>query len=195
MYIVKKVELYKTAYLPSQLPNDHRKGIAFVGRSNVGKSSLMNVLINTKIAKVSSTPGKTRSINYFMVNDKDYFIDLPGYGYARRSASELNKWEQLMTTFFSNGSPLSMLFVLIDARHSLIKADYVFLDWILQFQVPIAIVLTKTDKLSSQQKVAESVRETHEKIQPYGDFEIFPVSSTKRNGLKALLGFIGAVLR
>jgi GTP-binding protein len=194
MYNVKRAELSRTAYLPNQLINDSRKGIAFVGRSNVGKSSLMNVLINTKIAKVSSTPGKTRSINYFLVNDKDYFIDLPGYGYARRSESELRKWEKLMTEFFSDDEKLSMLFMLIDSRHSLIKADFVFLEWIIQFQIPIAIILTKTDKLSTQ-KIQIAIKETREKIQPFGDFEIFPFSSTKRKGIKELMSFIGAVLK
>ncbi|HOO32605.1 MAG TPA: ribosome biogenesis GTP-binding protein YihA/YsxC [Thermotogota bacterium] len=194
MYTVKKAELFKTAYLPNQLVNDQRNSIAFVGRSNVGKSSLMNVLINTKIAKVSSTPGKTRSINYFLVNERDYFVDLPGYGYAKRSESELRKWEKLMTEYFSTAERLSMLFTLIDSRHSLIKADFIFLEWILQFHIPIAVILTKTDKLS-QQKIQESVRETRERIQPYGDFELFPVSSTKRKGIKELMSFIGAVLK
>ena len=195
MYKIKNVELYKTAYLPNQIPQDSdiKKSVAFVGRSNVGKSTLINVLFNRKLAKVSSTPGKTRSINYYDVNGADYFIDLPGYGYARRSQEEIKKWDSLMKAFFSISEGLQMLFVLIDSRHSLLEADHIFFEWILDFQVPIAIVLTKTDKIS-QQKLSESYAFTKKTIQPYGDFEIFPVTCTKRKGLNELLHFIGEVL-
>lgn len=195
MYKIKNIELLKTAYLPKQLPNDmvYRKSIAFVGRSNVGKSSLMNLLFNRKMAKVSSTPGKTRSINFYLINERDYFIDLPGYGYARRSQEEINKWNSLMNAFFSEADGLEMLFVLIDSRHSLIKADHIFFQWILEFHIPIAVVLTKTDKLPNQ-KVAQMIQQTKELSQPYGDFNIFPVSCTKRKGLDELLKFIGDVL-
>lgn len=195
MYKIKNIELLKTAYLPKQLPNDmvYRKSIAFVGRSNVGKSSLMNLLFNRKLAKVSSTPGKTRSINFYLINERDYFIDLPGYGYARRSQEEINKWNSLMNAFFSEADGLEMLFVLIDSRHSLIKADHIFFQWILEFHIPIAVVLTKTDKLPNQ-KVIQMIQQTKELSQPYGDFNIFPVSCTKRKGLDELLKFIGDVL-
>jgi len=195
VYKIKNIELLKTAYLPKQLPNDmvYRKSIAFVGRSNVGKSSLMNLLFNRKLAKVSSTPGKTRSINFYLINERDYFIDLPGYGYARRSQEEINKWNSLMNAFFSEADGLEMLFVLIDSRHSLIKADHIFFQWILEFHIPIAVVLTKTDKLPNQ-KVIQMIQQTKELSQPYGDFNIFPVSCTKRKGLDELLKFIGDVL-
>src|SRR6056297_101055 len=195
MYKIKTIELMKTAFLPKQLPADTaiRKSVAFVGRSNVGKSSLMNVLFNRKLAKVSSTPGKTRSVNFFLINERDYFIDLPGYGYARRSPEEISKWNNLMSAFFSEAEGLEMLFVLIDSRHSFMKADHVFFEWILEFQVPLAIVLTKTDKISSI-KLKESIKQTHEVSQPYGDFNIFPVSCTKRKGLNELMSFIGDVL-
>ncbi|MEA1883258.1 MAG: ribosome biogenesis GTP-binding protein YihA/YsxC [Thermotogota bacterium] len=195
MYKIKNIELLNTAYLPKQLPKDmdFRKSIAFVGRSNVGKSSLMNVLFNRKMAKVSSTPGKTRSINFYLINDKDYFVDLPGYGYARRSQEEIRKWNTLMNAFFSEAEGLEMLFVLIDSRHSMIKADDIFFQWILEFHVPIAVVLTKTDKISSQ-KLDLSIQQTKALSQPYGDFNIFPVSCTKRKGLNELFKFIGDVL-
>lgn len=195
MYKVKNIELQKTAYLPKQLPEDigFRKSVAFVGRSNVGKSSLINVLFNRKLAKVSSTPGKTRSINLYLINERDYFIDLPGYGYARRSPDEIKKWNSLMNAFFSSAETLEMLFVLIDSRHSFMKADHIFFEWILEFQIPIAIVLTKTDKISVQ-KLNQSILETKEVSQPYGDFNIFPVSCSKRKGLEELLKFIGDVL-
>ncbi|MFP4461971.1 MAG: ribosome biogenesis GTP-binding protein YihA/YsxC [Thermotogota bacterium] len=195
MYKIKNIELLKTAYLPNQLPKDtaDRKSIAFVGRSNVGKSSLINVLFNRKMAKVSSTPGKTRSINFYLINGRDYFIDLPGYGYARRSQEEIGKWNSLMNAFFSQAEGLEMLFVLIDSRHSLMKADHIFFQWILEYHVPIAIVLTKTDKISSL-SIEQTIRETKEISQPYGDFNIFPVSCTKRKGLDDLLNFIGDVL-
>ncbi len=195
MYKIKNIELLNTAYLPKQLPKDtdFRKSVAFVGRSNVGKSSLMNVLFNRKMAKVSSTPGKTRSINFYLINDKDYFVDLPGYGYARRSQEEIRKWNTLMTAFFSEADGLEMLFVLIDSRHSLIKADHIFFQWILEFHIPIAVVLTKTDKIPTQ-KVGQMIQQTKDLSQPYGDFNIFPVSCTKRKGLDELLKFIGDVL-
>ncbi len=195
MYKVKNIELFKTAYLPKQLPTDmaDRKSVAFVGRSNVGKSSLINILLNRKMAKVSSTPGKTRSINFYIINEKDYFVDLPGYGYARRSTEEINKWNALMNAFFTDARGLEMLFVLIDSRHSLMKADHIFFQWILEFQIPIAIVLTKIDKISSQQ-LNDTIQLTRQVTRPYGDFNLFPFSCTKRKGISELMTFIGDVL-
>jgi len=196
VYKIKNIELLKTAYLPKQLPKDtaFRNSVAFVGRSNVGKSTLLNVLFNRKLAKVSSTPGKTRSINFFLINEKDYFIDLPGYGYARRSPEELKKWNSLMSAFFSEAEGLEMLFALIDSRHSFMKGDHIFFQWILEFQIPLAIVLTKTDKISSK-KLEQIIQQTKIISQPYGDFNIFPVSCTKRKGLDDLFKFIGDVLQ
>jgi len=192
MYRIKTVELKKTACKPKQIIDDETKKIAFVGRSNVGKSSLLNLIFNQKIAKISSTPGKTRSINYYEVNKKDYFIDLPGYGYARRSKSEQENWDELMSEFFIRNTDMDMLFVLMDSRHPFTKTDEVFFDWILPLQIPIAVVLTKSDKVNKT-AIKPRINETRKLLENYGDFEIFPISVLKRSGTENLLSFIGEV--
>ena len=121
----------------------------FAGKSNVGKSSLLNRLLNRKsLAKVSQNPGKTRLINYFLVNDNFFFVDIPGYGYARVSKSERKRWGELIEDYLTKTPNIAMIFQLLDIRHDLAEQDRQMIEWLRYFHLPYRILLTKSDKLS-----------------------------------------------
>lgn len=131
-------------------PPPDRPEYAFIGRSNVGKSTLLNVLTGRKkLAKISSTPGKTQTINHFIINDSWYLADLPGYGYARASKSSRRQWSQFTDVYIKKRDNLVSLFVLIDSRHEPLKADYDFIEYLGINSIPFARVFTKSDKISS----------------------------------------------
>lgn len=126
-----------------------RPEFAFSGRSNVGKSSLINVILERKnIAKVSRSPGKTRNINYYLINDHFYLVDLPGYGYAKVSGTEQKRWQKLIESYIINNASLKLVFILIDSRIGLKESDRQLIDWLLFNQVNFQIILTKSDKIS-----------------------------------------------
>lgn len=126
--------------------------IAMVGRSNVGKSSLINSLCrNSKLARISASPGKTRLINYFRINDAFYLVDLPGYGYAKVSKTEQESWGRLMESYLSSGN-VSHIFMLIDIRHEPSAADKQMLEWIIYYGVPYTLIATKADKLAKSKR-------------------------------------------
>lgn len=122
--------------------------IALTGRSNVGKSSLINHLLNTKIAKVSATPGKTQLINFFLINEKYLLVDLPGYGFAQAPLAAIKKWSESIDHYLNHRSNLKLILLLIDSRRGPNEEDLFLLDWARQKQIPIAAIYTKTDKLS-----------------------------------------------
>lgn len=133
-------------------PNPDRPEYAFIGRSNVGKSSLINRLTNKKaLAKISGKPGKTRLINHFLVNEEWYLVDLPGYGYAKVPLSERKKLERIIRNYVLKRSNLYCLFVLVDARHEPQDVDLEFMEWIGISEIPFAIVFTKIDKLKPEE--------------------------------------------
>lgn len=133
-------------------PQDGKPEYAFIGRSNVGKSSLINMLTRqNKLAMTSSTPGKTLLINHFLVNDSWYLVDLPGYGYAKRSKSQQEKLTDIISGYILGREQMTMLFLLIDSRHPAQKIDLEFIEWLGENGVPFAIVFTKADKLTRSQ--------------------------------------------
>lgn len=132
---------------PDPLPE-----VCFVGRSNVGKSSLINMILSYKIAKISSTPGKTRFLNYFLINDSFYFVDLPGYGYAKISKEEQEKWKHFLTSYLQNNKNLKVVFQLIDMRHEYKNSDKMMVDFLEYYNIPYIIILTKSDKLGQQKR-------------------------------------------
>jgi GTP-binding protein len=146
-----------------QLPADRRPEIAVAGRSNVGKSSLLNRLLGSrKLAKVSSTPGKTRSLNFFLVDEKFYFVDLPGYGFARVPVAVKEEWTKLIEAYLTTGKHLVGLLLLLDCRRDLTKDDLELIDWLAQRELPVLIALTKVDKLTrdkTNRKVKQLERE------------------------------------
>ncbi len=137
----------------SQCPAPDKPEYAFIGRSNVGKSSLINMLTGRrKLAKVSGSPGKTITINHFLIDKSWYLVDLPGYGYAKRSKSERIKWEKMIRNYILKRTNLLTLFLLIDLRHEPQKNDLEFMEWLAVSQIPFTILFTKSDKLSLREK-------------------------------------------
>ena len=190
---IKKVELYKTVYVPEDLPQTPYREVAFVGRSNVGKSSLLNTLANNfKLAKVSSDPGKTRSINFYLVNNRFFMVDLPGYGFAKVSFKEQKRWRELIENYLKERDTLKGVFLLVDSRVGPTEKDRQMKDWLDFFGIPYVIVATKVDKLKSseRQKLKKKIEEG------FGDkdFRIIPFSSKTREGRVEVLKEIERLL-
>lgn len=147
--IIKSATFVKSSIAPDQLPLANRPEYSFIGRSNVGKSSLINMVTGIKnLAKTSSTPGKTRLINHFLINEQWYLADLPGYGFAKVAKSEKKSWEAMIKNYLSKRENLLTVFLLIDARHQPLKNDLRFMQWLGDKGIPFVIIFTKTDKLT-----------------------------------------------
>ena len=176
-------------------PQDGKPEYAFIGRSNVGKSSLINMLTNRKgLAMTSSTPGKTMLINHFLINDEWYLVDLPGYGYARRGKENRERLQKIIEDYVLEREQLTSLFVLVDSRHEPQKIDLEFMEWLGENGVPFSIVFTKGDKqgpVKLQQNVEaykQKLLESWEELPP-----VFVTSSEKRSGREELLEYIEAI--
>ena len=153
MLIVKKAEFVSSFVDTKSLPDTGLPEIALVGRSNVGKSSLINKVVNRKnLAKSSSTPGKTRMLNYYIINSSFYMVDLPGYGFARVSKSERDKWGKLIEKYLSGRKQLRGVIQLLDIRHPPTENDIKMKQWLEHFEIPILLIATKTDKVSRNEK-------------------------------------------
>lgn len=180
----------------SQCPADVKPEFAFIGRSNVGKSSLINMLCNHKgLAKTSSTPGKTLLINHFIINNEWYLVDLPGYGYAKRSKTVQDKLAQMIRSYILLRRQLVNVFVLIDVRHEQQRIDREFVDWLGESGIPFSIVFTKADKLGAvkarmnAKAWMDRLLDTWETLPPY-----FITSAEKRTGRDEVLDYIGSIL-
>jgi len=173
-------------------PTPDRKEYAFIGRSNVGKSSLINMLCtNDKLAKTSSAPGKTQLINHFIVNHEWYLVDLPGYGFAKVSQRSRRRWEQMIEGYLRKRENLTLVFVLIDARHTPQKIDLDFVNQLDKWQVPFALVFTKADK-ETQAVVAKNVNAFLNTLKKTWQFlpQHFVTSATKHLGKDKILALI-----
>ena len=180
----------------SQCPKDTRPEFAFIGRSNVGKSSLINMLTNQKgLAKTSATPGKTLLINHFLADEKYYIVDLPGYGFAKRSKTVQQQIQDMISSYILQREQLVNVFLLIDIRHDPQKIDREFMDWLGENGVPFSIVFTKVDKLGvvkareNVEKYLQSMLDTWEELPPY-----FVTSSEKKQGREELLSYINQII-
>lgn len=184
-----KAEFFKSYGEFKQLPTSDRIEIAFAGRSNVGKSSLINKIFNRKnLARVSSVPGKTATINFYSL-ENIYIADLPGYGYAKVAKSEKERWAGLIDGYFNAERKLELTFLLIDMRHAPSKDDLMMLDFLIETKQPFVIVLTKSDKLSKKQQ-AERMEGFMKEI-PYADEITFiPFSSQTGEGVEDVRGII-----
>jgi len=185
-------QFYKSSAKANQCPKEDRPEYAFIGRSNVGKSSLINMLCKRKsLAKTSSTPGKTQLINHFDIDKTWYLVDLPGFGYAKVSKTIRATFGALITDYISSRQNLMCLFVLIDSRIPMQKADLAFMNTMVENGVPIAIVFTKTDKLNKSQ-YATNMKKYEEELLDYWEElpPIFYTSSKNGNGNEELLAFI-----
>lgn len=174
-------------------PQDGKPEYAFIGRSNVGKSSLINMLTNRrKLAKVSNTPGKTQTINYFMIDESWYLVDLPGYGYARISQTQRDAWQLMISDYFQSRPTLQCAFVLIDVRHDLQQIDLEFINWLGENKVPFAMVFTKADKLKKASKIQKHVDAINKSLLQYWHSlpQQFITSSETKMGKEEILSFI-----
>ncbi|MEE4286019.1 MAG: ribosome biogenesis GTP-binding protein YihA/YsxC [Mariniphaga sp.] len=176
-------------------PRPDKPEYAFIGRSNVGKSSLINMLTRRKaLAKISGKPGKTRLINHFLINENWYLVDLPGYGYAKIAKKEREKWEKFLRNYILKRENLYNLFVLIDSRHSPQPIDLEFMEWLGLGQVPFSIVFTKTDKLKPEElevnlkNYEAKLLESWESVPP-----MFISSAEKGVGREEILQYIGKI--
>ena len=176
------------------LPDDGLPEVAFAGRSNVGKSSLLNALLRAPgLARTSSTPGKTRQLNFYRVNERLYFVDLPGYGYARTSQQERRLWGRLITRYLKERSMLALVVHLIDSRHPPTPLDEAMMDLMCGQHVPYLIALTKADKVSGNRR-AQAVREVERALQTRAmEVPIIPTSAHTGLGLRELWRWIEQV--
>jgi len=192
---IKKAEFTLSAPMVSMCPKDTKPEYAFIGRSNVGKSSLINMLTNNrKLAKTSATPGKTLLINHFIINNEWYLVDLPGYGYAKRSKKEIAKLEQMIHGYILQREQLVNVFVLVDIRLEPQKIDLEFIKWLGQSSIPFAVVFTKADKLSNS-KVSANV-EAYKQVLLEDWVELPPIfitSAEKKLGRDDVLDYIGHI--
>ena len=188
-----KADFIASYGISSQLPESDRVEFVFSGRSNVGKSSLINCLCNRKnLARVSSTPGKTATINFYSVDDL-YFVDLPGYGYAKVSNADRDRWDKLINSYFEENRNNELLIQLLDCRHDPSADDVQMLQFLHYHRIPFVIVLTKADKLKKSQ-IAET-QSRFEKIGlQYGSQKVFLTSSEKGTGMEELKQYLESVL-
>ena len=185
--IIKQSEFVISAVKREQYPIDGRAEIAFVGRSNVGKSSIINALTNRKkLAKVSQTPGKTRLINFFIINNDFHLVDLPGYGYAKVSKKEQQSWGKTIETYLYDRKELKRVVLLVDSRHKPTGDDIMMYDWIKHYGYDAVVVATKSDKLSNNDLVKSKkiIRETL-KIAP--EEQLYFFSSLNKRGKDELI--------
>ncbi len=193
MRIVKS-ELDTVAVKPSQYPPDTMAEIAFAGRSNVGKSSLLNLLTNRrKLARVSGSPGKTRTINFYLINDAFRIVDLPGYGYAKVSRNVTDNWGDMMEKYFQNREGLKKVIQLVDIRHKPTAQDVQMYDYLRHYGLDGIVVATKADKVSRNeaQKNVAVIRKT---LQLTAEDKVIPVSALKKTGYDQLLSEIEEIL-
>lgn len=189
---IKSAEFIISNAVLSKCPNTNNPEYAFIGRSNVGKSSLINMLTGrSKLAKTSATPGKTMLINHFLINNEWYLVDLPGYGYAKRSKKDKDKLEVMISSYILKREQMINLFLLIDCRHEPQKIDLEFMEWLGENGVPFSIVFTKADKLGGgklKQNISfylKELKKQWEELPPY-----FITSSENKTGRQEILDYI-----
>lgn len=192
--IIKNASYEVTAVKPEQYPEGDIPEIAFVGRSNVGKSSIINTLVNRKnLARVGSTPGKTRQINFFNVDNVLRLVDLPGYGYANVSKEEKASWGKLADAYLSTRSQLKLIIMLVDIRHTPTKDDKVMHQWLKDTNIPYIVVTTKSDKISRAQ-ISKRIGEIRKELELTDNISIIPFTSLKKQGKDELLEEIASIL-
>lgn len=192
--IIKSAELETVCGVTSKLPKHEEMEIAFAGKSNVGKSSLINGLLNRKaLARTSSQPGKTQTINFYKINDVFYFVDLPGYGYAKVSATEREKWGKMIEKYLHTSPTLVLVFLLIDIRHEPSANDKMMYDWILHNGFTPVIIATKLDKIKRSQ-LQKNLKVIRTKLEMSKEDRIFPYSALSKQGRDEILDYIEGIM-
>lgn len=181
---IRSSEIEVSAIRKEQYPKEGLPEIALVGRSNVGKSSATNALLNRRnFARTSQTPGKTRTINFYKINNEFYFVDLPGYGYAKVSKSEKDKWGVIMERYLQDIEELCAIFLLVDIRHEPTNDDVMMYEWIKHFGYNCVVIATKADKISRGQ-YQKHISIIRKKLQLEKDEKVIPLSSSKKTGVE-----------
>ncbi|MCK8721292.1 ribosome biogenesis GTP-binding protein YihA/YsxC [Clostridioides difficile] len=183
---IRSSEITMSAVNKSQYPAEGIPEIALAGRSNVGKSSIINTLLNRRnFARTSQTPGKTRTINFYLINNEFYFVDLPGYGYAKIAKSEKEKWGGIMERYLESRQELCSIFLLVDIRHEPTADDKLMYEWIKHFGYNCVVIATKADKISRGQ-YQKHISIIRKKLQMESSEKVIPVSSLKKIGVEEL---------
>ncbi|EGT4529983.1 TPA: YihA family ribosome biogenesis GTP-binding protein [Clostridioides difficile] len=183
---IRSSEITMSAVNKSQYPLEGIPEIALAGRSNVGKSSIINTLLNRRnFARTSQTPGKTRTINFYLINNEFYFVDLPGYGYAKIAKSEKEKWGGIMERYLESRQELCSIFLLVDIRHEPTADDKLMYEWIKHFGYNCVVIATKADKISRGQ-YQKHISIIRKKLQMESSEKVIPVSSLKKTGVEEL---------
>ncbi|MGO0959945.1 ribosome biogenesis GTP-binding protein YihA/YsxC [Clostridioides difficile] len=183
---IRSSEITMSAVNKSQYPAEGIPEIALAGRSNVGKSSIINTLLNRRnFARTSQTPGKTRTINFYLINNEFYFVDIPGYGYAKIAKSEKEKWGGIMERYLESRQELCSIFLLVDIRHEPTADDKLMYEWIKHFGYNCVVIATKADKISRGQ-YQKHISIIRKKLQMESSEKVIPVSSLKKTGVEEL---------
>lgn len=192
--VIKNVSLETVIGVTSQIPENQMMEIAFAGKSNVGKSSLINALMNRKsLARTSSQPGKTQTINFYNVNDELYFVDLPGYGYAKVSQTEKEKWGKMIEKYLHNSKVLQAVFLLIDIRHEPSANDKQMYDWIMSNGFHPIIIATKLDKIKRSQ-LSKQIKLIRQGLGVSPDTIVIPFSAETKQGREETYDLIDSLL-
>lgn len=192
--VIKNVSLETVIGVTSQIPENQKMEIAFAGKSNVGKSSLINALMNRKsLARTSSQPGKTQTINFYNVNDELYFVDLPGYGYAKVSQAEKEKWGKMIEKYLHNSKVLQAVFLLIDIRHEPSANDKQMYDWIMSNGFHPIIIATKLDKIKRSQ-LSKQIKLIKQGLGVDAETIVIPFSSETKQGREETYDLIDQLL-
>jgi len=188
---LKNVRFIKSSSKSSECPNDERNEFAFIGRSNVGKSSLINSLIQRKgLAKTSKSPGKTQLINHFLIDDAFYLVDLPGFGYSKLSKSESEKIKRISIDYITNRKNLKKLFLLIDIRHEAVKSDIDYINFLIEYNIQFDVIFTKIDKLKEKVVKQKFMNYKNFLIEKTFNQKYFLTSSSKKTGLEDLRNYL-----
>lgn len=192
--IIKKAEIVAVAVKRNQYPEDNMKEIAFAGRSNVGKSSLLNLLVNRKnLARISGSPGKTRTINFYQINDEFRIVDLPGYGYAKVSKSVTENWGDMIESYLSSRQGLLKVVQLVDIRHTPTTQDVQMYQWLQHYGLDGLVVATKSDKIS-RNEMTKNLSEIRKVLGLSSEDKIIMVSTLKRTGYDELISELDKLL-
>ena len=190
---IKSVNLETVCGITSVLPENDKVEIAFAGRSNVGKSSLINALMNRKAyARTSSQPGKTQTINFYNINEALYFVDLPGYGFAKVSKDTVAKWGKMIDNYLENSKVLRLVFLLVDIRHKPNSNDIQMYDWCVEYGFNPVIIATKEDKVKRSQK-AKLIKEIKQTLNVVEGTPVIPFSALTKNGRDEIMEYIDLV--
>lgn len=194
--IVRSADFIISNVDPGKCPAPDKPEFAFIGRSNVGKSSLINLLVSRKgLAKISSAPGKTQTINHFLINDEWYLVDLPGYGYATISRSKSKSWSPMIETYLRKRTNLLTTFVLLDPRLDPQEIDLEFIQWMGDEGISFSLVFTKSDKISKTQLTATKTKWERTLQETWSELPlIFVTSAVERNGREELLAYLQSLL-